>query len=139
MPPITQGGTVNWNITRLYVEETAPGAVAPAEILPPGNPFDLKVDFDGSGAAWTALEMLLAAYTVKFYAERIGAGPSPSEHDLGTVPGALGTGPYTASQTVAANTLTEGVYRIGCLIEIVPGSGVVGFEEGLVISIASGA
>lgn len=133
----TQGGAVNWNVTQFYVVETAPGAVAPAEILPLGTSFDVRVDFDGSGAAWTALEMTAAPYTVKFYAESIGL--AATEIDLGTVPGNLGVGPYTASLTVGTGIPNEGVYRLGCLIEIVPGSGVVGFDEGLVISVASGA
>ncbi len=74
------------------------------------------------------------SYSVKFYAEGIGA--AADELDLGTYNGTLGTGPYTAALSVAGGIPTEGVYRLGCLIQIAPGFGIVGFEENLLISVA---
>jgi len=129
----TQGGAVNWTINRFYVVEPL-GADTPAEVIPLSAPFDVKVDFDGSGGAWQALENAAASYEVKFYAE--GIGFNALELDLGTVPGILGAGPYTASLTVAGGINTEGVYRLGCLIRISPPSNVVGFEENLLISVS---
>ena len=139
--PITQGGSVTWNITNLYVVETAAGAIAPAEVLSGANPFDVKVDFNGSGAAWTVFEMSGTAYNANFHFERIGgagSGAGTPEYDAPAVAGTLGpagTLAYIAAFTVPANTLTPGVYRVACLIDIGPGSGVIGFEEGLVISV----
>ena len=135
----TQGASLSWTISNFRVEETAAGAATPAEILPPNTSFDLKVDFDGSGAGWNALEIAGASFTVKFYAEGIGA--AANEIDFGSAAGNLsaGGGPYTGAFTVAAGITTEGVYRLGCLIEVSPGSGVVGFEENLLISVATGA
>ena len=141
MTPITQGGSVTWNISRLYVEEPA-GAIAPAEVLSGANPFEVKVDFSGSGAAWTVFEMSGTAYTANFHFERLGgagSGVGTPEYDSPAVPGTLGpvaTATYTAAHTVPANTLTPGVYRLSCLIDMGPGSGVIGFEEGLVISVS---
>jgi hypothetical protein len=145
MAPFTQGGAVSWNISSFYAVDLA--GIAPAEIIAPGAHFHVNVDFDGSGAVWTALELAGAPYTVKFYAERLGANPStpapsvPSERDLGMFSGNLSAagGPYVASLHVSGGIPIEGVYRFGCLIEISPGSGVVGFDEGLVVSVAAGA
>lgn len=131
---ITQGAAITWDLTKLYITESG---LAPAEILPPGVAFDVNVDFDGSGPGWTALELATASYTVKFYAE--GIGSAANELDLGTYASNLGAGPYTATLNVAAGIPTEGVYRLGCLIEISPGSGVVGFEENVIFSVATGA
>lgn len=128
----TQGGAVAWTIDRFYVVEPAT-ADTPAEVIPLNAPFEVKVDFDGTGGAWQALESAAAPYQVKFYAE--GIGLSAAELDLGLVAGNLGAGPYTATLPVAG-IATEGVYRLGCLILISPPSGVVGFEENLVISIS---
>jgi hypothetical protein len=129
----TQGGAVNWTINSFYVVEPA-GADAPAEIIPLSAPFEVKVEFDGSGGAWQALENAAASYEVKFYAE--GIGFNAPELDLGTVVGTLGSGPYTAPLTVALGISTEGVYRLGCLIRISPPSNVVGFNENLLISVS---
>ena len=130
---ITQGGAVNWTINSFYVVEPA-GADTPAEVIPLNAPFDVKVDFDGTGGAWQALENAAADFEVKFYAE--GIGLNAPEIDLGTVPGNLGTGPYTVSLTRALGIDTEGVYRMGCLIRISPPSNIVGFEENLLISVS---
>jgi hypothetical protein len=130
--PITQGGAVTWTINKFYVAEP-PGAENPAEVIPLNAPFDVKVEFSGTGGAWQALESAKAAYKVKFYAE--GIGLAAKELDLGTVPGNLGTGPYTATLNVAGID-TEGVYRLGCLILISQPSSVVGFEENLLISVS---
>jgi hypothetical protein len=127
----TQGGLVTWTINKFYVVEPA-GADTPAEVIPLSAPFDVRVDFDGSGGAWQALENAAAKYEVKFYAE--GIGLNAKEIDLGTVPGTLGSGPYTRSLTTTIDT--EGVYRLGCLIRISPPSNVVGFEENLLISVS---
>jgi hypothetical protein len=138
MAPITQGATVSWNITKLYVVET--GGTAPSEILPPSTGFDLLVDFRGSGPGWNALEIAKAPYTVKFYAE--GIGKNAEEIDfLPPFSGNLvpGQGLYTVKQTEAGGIAIEGVYRLGCLIEVSPGSGVVGFEENLLLSVAKSA
>lgn len=129
----TQGGAVSWTIDNFYVVEPA-GADTPAEIIPMNAAFDVRVDFDGTGGAWKALENAAADYEVKFYAE--GIGLNALELDLGTETGNLGTGPYTVSHTVAAGIATEGVYRLGCLIRISPPSNVVGFEENLLISVS---
>ena len=51
----TQGGAVTWTIDKFYVVEPA-GADTPAEIISLNAPFDVKVDFDGTGGAWQALE-----------------------------------------------------------------------------------
>jgi hypothetical protein len=129
----TQGSTVTWTINKFYVVEPA-GATAPAEIIPLNGPFDVKVDFDGTGGAWQALENAKAPFEVKFYAEGIGFGAK--ELDLGTENGNLSAGPYTVTRAVAAGIDTEGVYRLGCLIRISPPSDVVGFEENLLISVS---
>jgi hypothetical protein len=131
--PLTQGGAVTWTINRFYVTEPA-GAETPGEIIPLNAPFDVSVEFDGTGGAWAALESASAAFQVKFYAE--GIGDNARELDLGAVPGNLGAGPYIATLNVAAGIDTEGVYRLGCLILISPPSGVVGFEENLLISVS---
>jgi hypothetical protein len=129
----TQGGAVTWTIDKFYVVEPA-GADTPAEIISLNAPFDVKVDFDGTGGAWQALENAAADFEVKFYAE--GIGLNARELDLGTETGSLGTGPYTVSHNVALGIDTEGVYRLGCLIRISPPSTVVGFEENLLISVS---
>jgi hypothetical protein len=129
----TQGGAVTWTIDRFYVTEPA-GADAPAEIIPLNAEFDVKVEFDGTGGAWLALENAKADYEVKFYAE--GIGLNALEIDLGMETGTLGSGPYTVTRNVAAGIGTEGVYRLGCLIRISPPSNVVGFEENLLISVS---
>ena|SRR5215207_7234904 len=129
----TQGGAVTWTIDKFYVVEPA-GADAPAEIIPLNGPFDVKVEFNGTGGAWKALENAAADYEVKFYAEGIGLGAL--ELDLGTETGTLGTGPYIVTRAVAAGINTEGVYRLGCLIRISPPSNVVGFQENLLISVS---
>jgi len=128
----TQGGAVTWTINKFYVVEPA-GADTPAEIIPLNAPFDVRVDFDGTGGAWQALENAGAAFEVKFYAE--GIGFAAQELDLGTELGNLAAGPYTVSHSVAGIS-TEGVYRLGCLIRISPPSNVVGFEENLLISVS---
>ena len=110
----TQGGVFNWNINNFYVVETATGAVAPDEIIPLNTSFDVKVDFDGNGPVWSVFESMGVSYSVKFYAEGIGA--AADELDLGTYNGTLGTGPYTAALSVAGGIPTEGVYRLGCSI-----------------------
>jgi hypothetical protein len=130
---ITQGGAVTWTINKFYVVEPAT-AEAPAEVIPLNGPFELKVDFDGTGGAWQALESANAAFRVKFYAEGIGLGAK--ELDLGTETGNLGTGPYTVTHSVPAGIDTEGIYRLGCLILISPPSGVMGFDENLLISVS---
>jgi len=140
MASFTQGGALSWSISSFSAVDLA--GIAPAEIIGISKHFHVNVVFDGSGAAWTALEMAHTPYTVKFYAERLGSNPIPPgdpERDLGTFSGSLGSGPYTASLHVPGGISVEGVYRFGCLIEIAPGSGVVGFDEGLVVSVASGA
>ena len=129
----TQGSTVTWTINRFYVAEPA-GATAPAEIIPLNGAFDVKVEFDGTGGAWQALENANAPFEVKFYAEGIGFGAR--ELDLGTEMGNLSAGPYLVTRNVAAGIDTEGVYRLGCLIRISPPSDVVGFEENLLISVS---
>lgn len=129
----TQGGAVSWTINGFYVVEPV-GAVTPAEIIPLNAPFEVRVEFDGTGGAWRALENAAAAYEVKFYAE--GIGLNALELDLGTVNGNLGTGPYLAAYNVAGGISTEGVYRLGCLIRISPPSNVVGFQENLIISVS---
>jgi hypothetical protein len=131
----TQGGATNWSIDQFYVVETAAGAEAPAEIIPVSTDFDVKVDFSGVGGGWAALEIAGAEYTVDFYAE--GIGLAAPEIDLGHESGnlAVGGAPYTVTHTVAGGLATPGVYRLACLIEISPHSGVVGFEENLLISV----
>jgi hypothetical protein len=129
----TQGGAVTWEISEFYVVEPA-GADEPAEIIPLNSPFDVKVEFDGTGGSWQALENAESYFEVKFYAEGIGYGAP--ELDLGTEIGYLGSGPYTVSHTVEEGIDTEGVYRLGCLIRISPPSNVVGFEENLLISVS---
>jgi hypothetical protein len=131
----TQGGAVTWTIDSFYVTEPS-GADAPAEIIPLNGPFDVKVEFDGTGGAWAALENANAAYEVKFYAE--GIGLNALELDLGVENGNLapGGGPYLVAHAVAAGINTEGVYRLGCLIRISPPSNVVGFQENLLISVS---
>lgn len=128
----TQGGAVTWTINKFYVVEPA-SADAPAEIIPLNGPFEVKVEFDGTGGAWQALENAGAAYEVKFYAE--GIGLSALELDLGMETGNLGSGPYLVAHSVPG-IQTEGVYRLGCLIRISPPSNVVGFEENLLISVS---
>lgn len=132
---ITQGGSASWGINRFYVEEPI-GAEAPSEIIPLNGNFDVKVEFDGNGGAWTALENASAPYEVKFYAEGVGLGAK--EIDFGVETGSLapGGGPYTVSHTVLNGIDTEGVYRLGCLIKISPPSGMIGFEENLLVSVA---
>jgi hypothetical protein len=129
----TQGGAVTWTINKFYVAEPA-AAEAPSEIIPLNAPFDVIVEFEGTGGPWQALENAGALYEVKFYAE--GIGFNARELDLGVEMGNLGTGPYTVTRNVALGIDTEGVYRLGCLIRIAPPSSVVGFEENLLISVS---
>lgn len=129
----TQGSTVTWTINKFYVVEPV-GATAPSEIIPLNGSFEVKVDFDGSGGAWQALENAGAKVEVKFYAEGIGFGAK--ELDLGTENLTLSAGPYTATRAVTAGIDTEGVYRLGCLIRVSPPSDIVGFEENLLISVS---
>jgi hypothetical protein len=136
----TQGGSTNWTISNFYVVETDPAALTPSEILPLNTAFELKVEFNGSGGGWNALEILGGVYTVDFYAE--GIGLNAPEIDLGQVNGNLGPvggGPYTATLNVTSGLTVEGIYRLGCIIKIVPDSGIVGFQEDLLITIAKNA
>lgn len=137
----TQGGSTNWNISKFYVVETDPAATTPPEVIPPNTAFDLKVEFDGTGSGWNGYELLSAPFTVDFYAEGIGLGAPEidfGQDNTGTLGPNVGDGPYTGKLTVPG-IATEGIYRLGCLIKIVPGSGIVGFEENLLITVASGA
>lgn len=132
----TQGGIVNWKIDKFYVEEPA-SAEPPADIIALNSSFDLKVDFSGSGGAWQGYVNASANYVVNFYAEGIGVGVP--EIDFGEIHGRLVAGTNTVKLPVPNGIDKEGVYRLGCLIKISPPSGINGYEENLLISVAQGA
>jgi hypothetical protein len=109
-----------------------------------GDSFDITVEYEGSGSIWDFLEWIsdnIGPINAKaqFYAEGMGVGPQ--EYDLSTVSVPLITGgnPYSASVTIdtsaAGLNMTEGVYRIQCLVQVET-SGIMGFFDGdLLVSV----
>jgi len=85
-------------------------------------------------------------YNISYYAESIGPGTEWSGTLVPSLPCIAGTYSYDAPQTnmtVSASVLTDGVYRITCVVKMRPrgsGSGgypfhIVGFAEGPMIEI----
>ena len=134
-------GWITFGVTDLVV--TAAAGLEPLNVLKTNEEFTLKATFDGSGFFWDWLETIPGLkFHVHFYAERIGFGSidfpvNPTDEGL------LTGGPYEVQHTVPANTLTEGLYRMGVAVTFPPMPaatppstgvpGVAGFYEGLVI------
>jgi hypothetical protein len=124
---------LTFDVDSLVVTETG---LAPVTILDPAKPFTLTVTFTGAGTWWTDTMPTVpgARYHVHFYAERLGFGGM----DLAAVEGplALGQLTYTVPHTVPANTLSEGLYRLGVAVTFPRTAGVAGYYEGLIIQAA---
>jgi hypothetical protein len=125
-------GLISWSITSLTIAEP-PGSVDPSTIVPAGNDFDLKVQFDGSGATWNSHEGLAQPFTVNFYAE--GLGLVPPDVDFGSQTGNLGAGPYNVSKTITGGVPTPGVYRVACTVSLDNYPEVAGFSDDLMIRV----
>ncbi len=114
-------------------------------VLNIAQPFTLTATFTGSEAIWHWIETIPGMrYHVHFYAERVGYGAVDFDVNPATDEGLLdGRNTYVVNHTVAANTLTEGIYRLGVAVTFPrmpnanpPSPGVpwvAGFFEGLVL------
>jgi hypothetical protein len=129
-PDVT--GLITWGITSLTISEP-PGSVEPSTIVPAGNDFDLKVQFDGSGATWVSHENGAQPFTVNFYAEGLGA--NALEIDFGNQTGNLGAGPYDVTKTISGGISIPGVYRVACTVSLDNYPEVAGFSDDLLIRI----
>lgn len=134
-----QGATATFDVSELVINEPA-SAPAPSIIIPKGGEYNLTATFKGSGSAWNGFKALGAQYKVSYFAE--GFGANASEVDLGSHTGTLvpAKDTYTDADTrlsipAAANTLTEGVYRIACLVTFPAVPGMTGFFENLVVEV----
>jgi hypothetical protein len=125
-------GLITWDIASLTIAEP-PGTVEPSTIVPAGNDFDLRVQFDGSGATWFSHEAGAQPFTVNFYAEGLGAGAA--EIDFGNQTGNLGAGPYNVTKTISGGISTPGVYRVACTVSLDAYPEVAGFSDDLMIRV----
>ncbi len=137
-------GWITFGVDELTL--TAAAGPAPLNILNPTQPFTLTVAFTGNDTIWHWLETVPGIrYHVHFYAERIGYGSIDFPVNPATDEGLLveGKHTYTVNHVVPANTLQEGLYRLGVAVTFPrmpnanpPSPGVpyvAGFYEGLVI------
>lgn len=117
--------------------------------IDPGQPFDIDIEWQCSGAEVPIRMNAVGDWSVFAYAESMGPGP---EIDLGGAPATVAKGPilpdlmtYSHTITIPANTLPEhlqagasGVYKI-CVVVFAnstlpgPGSDIVGFGELLTV------
>lgn len=144
-----------FDVTGLRVTREAHPDESPVvlSVIDWGEPFDLTVNFEGSGTAWYNYEHdALMRARVSFHAEGIGA--AAGEYDLGPVCVDLvpNQGSYEATYTVPGGINDDGIFRLGAMVTIeklnnaadtitncnAPATaelGALGFYEGLVIQI----
>jgi hypothetical protein len=130
-------GVLVFDVDGLEISATG-GIWTPSNIVATNEPFDLGASFHGSGFVWQWLKTWAMQYKVSYFAEGIGA--SAKEVDLGSSPpkSLTASNNYTFADTkitVPADTLTEGVYRIACLVTFPGAPGLTGFFESLVIEV----
>ena len=125
-----QGVSADFDVTDLIVIEPL-GAADPADIIPEGGDFTLRATFTGSGSGWQGYQNLEAHYVVKFYVE--GLGETAPDKDIGNVGGDLipgNTDSYIVElPVIGGGGLTEGVYKVACLVRFPDVPGMTGYFD----------
>ncbi|MCB9157738.1 MAG: hypothetical protein H6645_11555 [Caldilineaceae bacterium] len=116
--------------------EDAPDGGA-MNIVDPGESFQMRLRFTGSGAMWTNLEKLELHYHVRYYADGIGI---TDEINLGEFFGHLTLGGGIYEATKAVSIANPGVYKCAATIYFfTPGhgqfTGLLGFSDDLVVMV----
>ncbi|HMQ32656.1 MAG TPA: hypothetical protein PKD53_18135 [Chloroflexaceae bacterium] len=134
-------GFLTLDVVSVEAAESTTGTLTPITIIDPGQPFDVWTKVDLNGALISLLSG--SAWTVAYYAERMGAG---GDVDLGTKTGnwptiAAGETSKSLDQaetglTVTLGTAAPGLYKLTCVFTSGASAYILGFAEGGMFQVA---
>jgi hypothetical protein len=140
MPQVEPFAPAVFEVNTNSIDITASVGANPINIIKTTQGFSVTLEFEGvnGGVLWEIMKSNAEPFSIRYFAESM--GPGNNDVDLGIQPGNLAPGQdlYNGASTtlnVAVNPLTEGVYRISCLLKFDNFPGFVGFEEGALLSV----